>query len=457
MLITGALTDARQRQEVEALVRADKWIQAAGPGDIIKAVPETYLLGDRAVYVDAFLAAKGALSPDGMIPEAGAETARRALGLKDVAGTQAPDGTRLLGLPHDALGLVLCTLPTEARRAARAACRALHRARCHQARLVLRDAPPPHGGGWPAWACGEDGTDVCRPDVLLVAFARPLPCLREISRRVAPARRVCLGRGSGLAEAHAALQLWPDPAVEVEVVSTAPYGLRVPPVSPRLRLRDVTVCDDDPATLRAIAAWRPACVTFRAPAGLGAVSGAVAAYGDGSLVVHAHPGDADAALRLAPGARVAAVCWTGGPADGLAHLLECGGPMLVHLLIRRVAHHVDERLGRRILHHQDGVPPRPRPVADDVVRVGAGVADLAAHPVQVRLDLTRVGQVVRESLTGVELQQVDHHHRGVGGQVVERLQVDGTVVDGVGHQVSWSVSADRRRGRDSRRSYAIRR
>ena len=62
-----------------ALVRADKWIQGAGAGDIIKAVPETYLLGDRAVYVDAFLAAKGALSPDGMIPEAGAETARRAL------------------------------------------------------------------------------------------------------------------------------------------------------------------------------------------------------------------------------------------------------------------------------------------------------------------------------------------------------------------------------------------
>lgn len=241
-----------------------------------------------------------------------------------------PDGTGLLGLPHDALGLVLCALPTEARRAARAACRALCRARCHQARLVLRDAPPPCGR-WPAWVCGEDGTGVGTPDVLLVAFARPLACLREISRRVAPARRVCLGRGSGLAEAHAALQLWPDPAVEVEVVSTAPYGLRVPPVSPRLRLRDVTACDDDPATLRAIAAWRPACVTFRAPAGLGAVSGAVAAYGDGSLVVHAHPGDADAALRLAPGARVAAVCWTGGPADGLAHLLERGGPTALAL------------------------------------------------------------------------------------------------------------------------------
>jgi NitT/TauT family transport system substrate-binding protein len=62
-----------------AIVRADRWIHNAGPGDIIKAVPENYLLGDRAVYVDAFLAAKGALSPDGMIPEAGAETARRAL------------------------------------------------------------------------------------------------------------------------------------------------------------------------------------------------------------------------------------------------------------------------------------------------------------------------------------------------------------------------------------------
>ena len=62
-----------------AIVRADKGIQAAGAGDIIKAVPESYLLGDRAVYVDAFLAAKGALSVDGVFPEAGAETARRAL------------------------------------------------------------------------------------------------------------------------------------------------------------------------------------------------------------------------------------------------------------------------------------------------------------------------------------------------------------------------------------------
>jgi len=62
-----------------AIVRADKWVQRAGAGDIIKAVPESYLLGDRAVYIDAFLAAKGALSPDGMIPERGPQTAFHAL------------------------------------------------------------------------------------------------------------------------------------------------------------------------------------------------------------------------------------------------------------------------------------------------------------------------------------------------------------------------------------------
>jgi len=62
-----------------ALVRANKWIQAAGPGEIINNVPESYLLGDRAVYIDAFLAAKGALSPDGLFPAKGADTAFRAL------------------------------------------------------------------------------------------------------------------------------------------------------------------------------------------------------------------------------------------------------------------------------------------------------------------------------------------------------------------------------------------
>lgn len=77
-----ALID-RNPQTIQALtnaiVRANKWIQAAGPGEIINAVPESFLLGDRAVYIDAFLAAKSALSPDGSIPEKGPQTALHAL------------------------------------------------------------------------------------------------------------------------------------------------------------------------------------------------------------------------------------------------------------------------------------------------------------------------------------------------------------------------------------------
>ena len=68
---------------VNAMVRANKWIQQAGPSDIIRVVPESYLLGDRAVYIDAFLKAQGALSPDGMFPDAGSATALRALSSVD--------------------------------------------------------------------------------------------------------------------------------------------------------------------------------------------------------------------------------------------------------------------------------------------------------------------------------------------------------------------------------------
>ena len=73
-----------------AMVRASKWIQAAGAADIINAVPESYLLGDRAVYIDAFLAAKGALSADGMFPDKGPDTAFRALASIDpeIAGAK---------------------------------------------------------------------------------------------------------------------------------------------------------------------------------------------------------------------------------------------------------------------------------------------------------------------------------------------------------------------------------
>ena len=68
-----------------AIVRANKWLQTAGPSEIVKNVPEAFLLGDRALYIDSFQKGKEAISPDGMIPEAGAATALRALAAYDTA------------------------------------------------------------------------------------------------------------------------------------------------------------------------------------------------------------------------------------------------------------------------------------------------------------------------------------------------------------------------------------
>jgi len=62
-----------------AMVRALRWLQTAGPADIIKTVPDAYLLGDRALYLDAWGRVKEAMSPDGLIPADGPATALRTL------------------------------------------------------------------------------------------------------------------------------------------------------------------------------------------------------------------------------------------------------------------------------------------------------------------------------------------------------------------------------------------
>jgi NitT/TauT family transport system substrate-binding protein len=62
-----------------AIVRADRWLQHAGPTDLLKTVPESYLLGDRALYLAAFNNVHEAFSPDGLIPEAGTHTALKVL------------------------------------------------------------------------------------------------------------------------------------------------------------------------------------------------------------------------------------------------------------------------------------------------------------------------------------------------------------------------------------------
>ena len=62
-----------------AIVHGLKWLQTAGPGDIIKTVPESYLLGDRGLYLASFNKVRDAISLDGLVPEEGARTALKAL------------------------------------------------------------------------------------------------------------------------------------------------------------------------------------------------------------------------------------------------------------------------------------------------------------------------------------------------------------------------------------------
>lgn len=66
-----------------AIVRADKWIAKASATDVAKVVPESYLLGDRALYLFSYDKVKEAMSPDGLISDAGAKATLKALATFD--------------------------------------------------------------------------------------------------------------------------------------------------------------------------------------------------------------------------------------------------------------------------------------------------------------------------------------------------------------------------------------
>ena len=68
----------------------DPYVLQRLASDIVKAVPESYLLGDRALYLDAWLKVREAMSPDGLVPERGPATALAMLQRfdKEVAGRQ---------------------------------------------------------------------------------------------------------------------------------------------------------------------------------------------------------------------------------------------------------------------------------------------------------------------------------------------------------------------------------
>ena len=70
---------------VDAMVRALKWLQTAGPSDIIRTVPESYFHGDRALYLAAFSRAREGWSTDGVMPDAGPITMARVLSRFDDA------------------------------------------------------------------------------------------------------------------------------------------------------------------------------------------------------------------------------------------------------------------------------------------------------------------------------------------------------------------------------------
>ncbi len=62
-----------------AVVHSLKWLQTAGPRDLMRTVPEAYLLGDRALYLAAFTNVREAYALDGMLPPEAARTALRAM------------------------------------------------------------------------------------------------------------------------------------------------------------------------------------------------------------------------------------------------------------------------------------------------------------------------------------------------------------------------------------------
>lgn len=65
------------------IVHALKWLQTAGPSDLIKAVPEPYLLGDRGLYLTSFGKIRESIALDGVVPDEGARTALRVLARLD--------------------------------------------------------------------------------------------------------------------------------------------------------------------------------------------------------------------------------------------------------------------------------------------------------------------------------------------------------------------------------------
>lgn len=62
-----------------AIVKALKWLQTAGPRDLIRSVPESYLLGDRGLYLATFNNIRESISLDGLIYDDAAKTSLKVM------------------------------------------------------------------------------------------------------------------------------------------------------------------------------------------------------------------------------------------------------------------------------------------------------------------------------------------------------------------------------------------
>lgn len=81
-LYSNAETLQRKAAVAQALshttVRALRWLRTVGARDLMRAVPESHLFGDRGVYLEAFQAMRETFSADGLMPEDGPRTALKA-------------------------------------------------------------------------------------------------------------------------------------------------------------------------------------------------------------------------------------------------------------------------------------------------------------------------------------------------------------------------------------------
>ena len=65
------------------IVHALKWLQTAGPADLVKALPSSSVGKERSLFLSAFARARETLSPDGLMPIDGPTKALRALVLAE--------------------------------------------------------------------------------------------------------------------------------------------------------------------------------------------------------------------------------------------------------------------------------------------------------------------------------------------------------------------------------------